>query len=461
MLTQVRVTSVNALLYALRELGRRAGAGAREVRRWRVAVEADRTVLFPDPNSQRRIVFPVDRSKPERIGALCAHEPSRYEPDIVVPFEERTAGGPLFVACAPDEIECRGDILTATLWTLARVEERGAGTLDEHGRFRAAASIAARCECLERPIVDEYGLAFGQALTALMPGWKPAPRCLRVKLSHDIDRIGYPRRLRSTGALLLRYRNLPAFVRELISFTGAARPAYLEAVLQTAAISAQRRLDSAFYFKAALRTTQWDTGYDLLQPPIRRVIEHLVEGGCEIGLHPGYDTFHSQTMLDAEVSHLRGLVGGVPIGGRQHYLRWDCSTWLAWERAGLAYDSTLGYAEAMGFRAGTSIPYHPWSIEEDRELALLEVPLIVMDCTPIDYMRLEPERALARISAIVERTAAVGGVFTLLWHNASVIEPPYAKLYPRILDLLGAAQNYDWRSEGELPPLPLLTHGAS
>lgn len=471
MLTQAETTSATALLYAIRELGRRAGASREQIERWRVAVERDCTTLWPNPESNARIVFSADRLKAGRIDALCAAGVSRYEwmrdpgprarhasPDLVVPFEDRVNEGPLFHVLSDGEVRCRGDILTATIWLLSRVEERGVHALDEHGRFRASASVAARAGVLERPIVDEYGLALAQALRAIAPSWRAQERTLRVKLSHDIDRIGFPRQLRSTAALLLRHRNVPAFLRDAAAMTGAVQPAYLAAILRTAAISRAGGFDSAFYFKAALRETSWDTGYDLTDAPIRRVMEQLLSQGFEIGLHPGYETFHAQQMLDDEVAHLRKVVGERAIGGRQHYLRWDNSTWTAWERAGLGYDSTMGYAEAMGFRAGTCVPYHPWSIVEDRELALLEIPLVVMDCTPIAYMRLRSTAALARIRALIARTAAVGGVFTLLWHNASVIEPPYARLYPRILQELRGASAYDWRAELAPAPLPQLTH---
>ena len=43
---------------------------------------------------------------------------------------------------------------------------------------------------------------------------------------------------------------------------------------------------------------------------------------------------------------------------RQHYLRWRApTTWQNWEDAGLDYDSTVGYADHVGFRAGTCYEY--------------------------------------------------------------------------------------------------------
>ena len=45
--------------------------------------------------------------------------------------------------------------------------------------------------------------------------------------------------------------------------------------------------------------------------------------------------------------------------------------WALWEGCGLAYDSTLGYADRTGFRAGTCFPYRPWLLDAAREARCL------------------------------------------------------------------------------------------
>ncbi len=274
------------------------------------------------------------------------------------------------------------------------------------------------------------------------------------RLSHDIDLTGVPPRLRSALGHLYP-RGIPdAFLRDVAAFANLCSPAYLEAIRTTASISRSRRIASAFYWQVAERTA-WDEGYAIADPRVKAVFDELCADGYEMGIHPGYRTFDSPERLRQEVAVLRGFVGDAPIGGRQHYLRWSPATWKHWEDAGLAYDSTLGFADAIGFRSGTCLPYHPWLFQENRESSLLEIPLIVMDCTPVRYMSLSKEQALHRIAALVDRCQAVGGVFTLLWHNASVIERPYADLYPRILDMLDSTQSYDWTADAEPSAVPM------
>ena len=464
---QLKETSNTSVLYVLRELGRRAGADQDWIAQWRVKFTPGCVSLFPDPSSQAVIRFSFDPAKSPRRRELIRSSSNRYSwptppsqhvlqllPDFVVNFEERASSGPLFQVEGSQSVTFRADVLTATLWTLSRAEEKDAVALDEHGRFSAPASIAYQNGFLERPIVDEYGLALRQALCTVVPGWKPMPPMLRAKISHDMDLLGIPRSLRTIAGHLYPRRRPDAFVQDMCSALGFGSTAYLRAVVDLAEMSRRRGLDSAFYWTASTRTTRWDAGYDLNHPAIRKTIEIFLDDGIEIGLHPAYETFGSQSRLDDELSRLRRYVGDRPIGGRQHYLRWNPSTWKSWETAGLAYDSSVGFADAIGYRAGTATPYHPWLLDDDRESGLLEIPLLVMDCTPIAYMRLGKDDALARISSIIDRCRLLGGVFTLLWHNTSIVEQPYRNLYPRILDLLSGTAMYDWRQDLRIASVP-------
>jgi hypothetical protein len=460
-------TSRKAILYVLRELGRRAGATAEWIARWRAHFEDRSVTLYPRPDSNVRIVFPFDPSKPARAAQLLDAAPSHLtwmhlpdNPDLAsipgfcVFFDDRAESGvPLFMAVDSEVVACRADILTSALWTLARLEESISGASDEHGRFPAAASVAFRARCLDRPVVDEYAMALQQALLFLLPGWTPEPPQLILKLSHDIDLVGLPRRIRSMAGHLYPRRAPRSCARDVLSALGIGLPAYLQAVFELARISRQRGFDSAFYWKAS-GPTGWDSGYPLNHPKVLAVIEELLSQGIEMGVHPAYDTFGSEDRLQRELERLRSALGSGPLGGRQHFLRWRPATWRAWERAGLAYDSSVGFADSIGFRAGTAIPYHPWLMEEDRESALLEIPLLVMDCTPIQYMGLDAAETVGRVAGLVRRCQPAGGVFTLLWHNSSVLEPPYAKLYPEILRLFQPRPHYDWRAGLAIPALP-------
>jgi hypothetical protein len=172
------------------------------------------------------------------------------------------------------------------------------------------------------------------------------------------------------------------------------------------------------------------------------VIQELHRNNFEMGVHPGYETFHHRENLAREVGELRNALHENSPGGRQHYLRWSPQTWLDWESCGLRYDSSVGFADRFGFRAGTSFPFRPWHWAKNRELDLIELPLILMDCTPVKYMRLDFNEGLERIRTMIKRVEETGGVFTLLWHNSPLLDPVYRGWYEAILNCLDGARAY-------------------
>ncbi len=342
-------------------------------------------------------------------------------------------------------MECGLDLPVSVLLSLARWEESLPTERDEHGRFPASASLAYRGGFLNRPVVDECGLALEQALRYLVPAWRPVQRRLRVKLSHDIDQIGVPFNPRSALGHTLRRRHPLATARDLLGWTIGLNPTYLESVLEIVRLSLERGLDSAVYWKASRKGLR-DTGYDPGHPKVRSVIRWLQERGVETGVHPGYETFRSPERLQQEVQTLREVLGDEPLGGRQHYLRWCPESWWHWESCGLAYDSSVGYPDNIGFRAGTCMPYRPWLLSLGREARLIEIPLIVMESSLVEYMGLTLEQSLAAVLECIDRCRVVGGVFTLLWHNTSLIDPRYGDLYRDVVDTLVGHEKFDWKN---------------
>jgi len=282
-------------------------------------------------------------------------------------------------------------------------------------------------------------------LLCLVPQWSPQREPLRVKLSHDLDVLGIPFSLRNTlGHTLLR-RAPQASLRDFLALITKRKPVFLNSVVQLAQLSKSHGLDSAFYWKVS-PPGENDSGYDLRHLKIMDTLVWLEEGGFENGIHPGYETFRSPQQLRSEVNKAKQCMGNDNFGGRQHYLRWLPETWRHWEACGLAYDSTVGFAELVGFRAGTCIPYRPWLWEENRPANLLEIPLLVMDRTLGYYLKLSPDESFGLVLECIQRCSAVGGVFVMLWHNDSLVNPVYGDLYPRLLERLSGSARFDWRS---------------
>ena len=110
----------------------------------------------------------------------------------------------------------------------------------------------------------------------------------------------------------------------------------------------------------------------------------------EIGIHPGYNTYQDSGAFASSVDKLKqvmieeGIEQPILVEG-QHYLRWKTPTTAQiYEKNGLSYDTTLGYADHPGFRCGTCYEYPFFDALEQRQLNIRERPLILMECSVIE-----------------------------------------------------------------------------
>ena len=165
--------------------------------------------------------------------------------------------------------------------------------------------------------------------------------------------------------------------------------------------------------------------------------------GHELGLHTSFNTYRNEVQTEKEAEILRramerGGIGQEIAGGRQHYLRWSApQTFRNWDAAGMVYDSTLGYADRVGFRCGTCWEYGVYDVAARRALGLRERPLVAMECSVIDerYMGLGAgDEALAVFLGLKDRCRVYGGDFTLLWHNSRLVDDDERRLYCAVLD---------------------------
>jgi hypothetical protein len=458
--TELPGLSRAATIYAVRELARRSGISRDLFDSWHFDFANSNFVdVYVQPGSRKRIRFPrADAARWKRLRAGIFYtstacwwsENNRYSevvPDFKIPFSSLDSAdiGPLFVRDSEDSFACSVDLPFSALLTLSRFEETLPCERDVHGRFSAFSSIAWRDAFLHRPIVDEYGLALEQIVSALLPGWKPARRELRVKLSHDIDEIGIPFSLR--GAVAQTFRNhMPlATVRDLFAPALGIDTTYQVYLRNIVQLALDRSLGCSAYWKFS-RPGPYDTGYDPRDRRLAKQIQRLRSQNVELGIHPGYASFLSFELFRAEVQSLRLLFGEYELGGRQDYLRWSPQTWLDWDALGLAYDSSVGFADHVGFRAGTSFPYRPWLWAQQRQADLVEIPLLSMDSTLLGYMKLRPAQAQSILHGLLARCRAVGGVFTLAWHNTRILDRQFASVYQAILDEIAGCSTFDWRS---------------
>lgn len=145
-------------------------------------------------------------------------------------------------------------------------------------------------------------------------------------------------------------------------------------------------------------------------------IQKLSAAGCEIGLH-GIDAWQDSSKGSSEMREIREMTGASEIGVRMHWLYYDQHSPRVLEKAGAAYDSTIGYNETVGYRAGTTQAYKPLDA-----IRLLELPMHVMDTALFypEHLGLSSKDARPVLERILDNTVQYGGCLTVNWHDRSL-----------------------------------------
>lgn len=170
------------------------------------------------------------------------------------------------------------------------------------------------------------------------------------------------------------------------------------------------------------------------------VVEEILGAGGEVGLHGSYTAAEDMEKLAAEAKEVGRLAGGAVAGHRYHYLRIDPHRNLVPLGAlGLKYDATLGFPDAIGFRAGIAHPFRPWDFAREEPASIVEVPLAVMDATLAEarYQGLSAAAAKPQLIALLDWAAEHGGGFSILWHPDRFDAPSargWDRLYFEVLD---------------------------
>lgn len=403
--------------------------------------------------------FPIDAVTFNRQDSdlPCAQWPARQEGWNPVHLDTLIAPG---VEDLPAQLVADGengylvnyDLFGFVYWMLARCEEIHAEALDEHGRFPAYQSNAFKRGYLDRPLVDEWLAVFAEMASRQWPGILLKQPAFSTLVSHDVDEPSrYAFRsargmLRAMGGDLLKRGDLVSAVRApFIKYASRKQISRLDPCNTFAWLmdqSEQHGLVSAFYFICGRTDPGKDSDYEIEHPAIRALLRSIHRRGHEIGLHPSYNTYLSPDGVKKEAERLRKVCAEEGIvqpswGGRMHFLRWRHPVTLnAWDKALMKYDSTLGYAEFPGFRCGTCHEYPAFDAFEQKQLRIRIRPLVVMDVslTSDSYLGLGVgDQAQALVENLKAACRAVGGQFTLLWHNSNLLTRDERAFYSKIL----------------------------
>jgi len=164
-------------------------------------------------------------------------------------------------------------------------------------------------------------------------------------------------------------------------------------------------------------------------------LKRLLMANREIAVH-GINAWRDSAKGRDERQRIQEITGADEIGVRMHWLYFNSQAPLALEKGGFSYDSTCGYNETIGYRAGTVQVFKYPNVDH-----LLELPLHIMDTALFypSYMNLSDDQASAAMLPLIENATRFGGVLTINWHDRSLgPERLWSDSYVRLLHDLRA-----------------------
>ncbi len=335
-----------------------------------------------------------------------------------------------------DDGPLRFDLARATAYWLTLASEKAPTPRDEHGRVMGAQSTLGKIGALHSPPIESYAKKLTQRLREsdqtceFVSRW-PSGRMYAVALTHDVDRPERPPSALSDVWRALRFKD-GGFRRAYWALASQLRAHGLLGAIgglptrrrewdfdEICRFEASLGFRSSFYFSTVSRTDghPLDVQYDLSASRYRSVMTRLNDGSWETGLHAAYHTFRGQPAMNDQLGILARRTPSKISGVRHHYLLVDPSdpirSLTEHARAGLLYDTSLGFNSMPGFRCGTALPFQPFHDTTGWIRDFVELPMTIADMQlPTD----DVSAAIKTVETHLETVRSLGGLAVLNWH---------------------------------------------
>ena len=346
------------------------------------------------------------------------------------------------------------DIFGSSFFMLSRYEEIVLDDKDKRLRFETEKSVSYLSHFMERPIVNEYLELLWGVMKFMDRGLIRKERKFKINASCDVDNIRdkasveFKPLVKRLGSSLLKNRSIESFLNALNSYYSVRFKKDIQKDSYNTFdflmdVSESNGIKHSFYFISKNKPGGLDADYGIFDEDIAQLLNNIDRRGHEIGIHYSYDTLNNIEMASNELANINNALHKLNIkqrvvGGRQHYLRMDISTSpRIWNDIGVEYDSTIGFANHIGFRSGTCYEYNLYDLNKREVLSVKEKPLMVMDGAAfLDVsMGLSKSEGYNRIMKVKNIVKMYKGDFNILWHNSFFTDVRYFDIYKRIIEL--------------------------
>lgn len=327
------------------------------------------------------------------------------------------------------------DLFANVFFHLSRYEEYLPFEEDEHNRFSSKQSWLFRTKQLETAPVDQLCKVLEELLSSRYDLKFNQPKATAL-LTIDLDNA-YA--FKGKGVL----RNTAGLIKDGVRFskTFQSRCSTLFRSGQDPYDSYDYQLEMAkklqiklIYFILLGDYSKYDKNLSWKSKAIRQLI-HFLKKKASIGIHPSYGSFLKPSQLKKETKRLKFLKDSKVTKSRNHYLRFRIpNTYEVLLEDGIEEDYSMGYADTVGFRAGTTRPFPFFNLKHNTATELMIYPITFMDGTLHEHMGLSIEEAKQKISELYATVQQHGGCFVALWHNDTLAEANHWKGWREVFE---------------------------
>lgn len=339
-------------------------------------------------------------------------------------------------------IICHIDILASSFFMLTRWEEYFATKKDKFTLVADKENLSYKNKFTHRPIVNEYIELLKILLLNSGINQNFKTHNFEIIPTHDVDFLlkftNFFSLIKCLGGDIFKLKSFRRALNTLKDFSKIRKKIKIDPydtfdILMD--FSEHFNLKSIFYFIASSKNEKY-SNYDIITPKAKDTILKILKRGHKIGIHSSRNTFKNFEQQKKEYLKLSNIAGKI-IHNRQDYLIYDIqTTWHNLEQLGIKFDSSIGFQNISGFKAGVCYQYPLFDIIKRTKLNLIEQPLIFMEQTSkLAFDNTEDfQKHLSQLKNTVKK---FNGIFTILWHNNNIINPyfeDYFCFYQNLLE---------------------------
>ncbi|WP_147678229.1 polysaccharide deacetylase family protein [Algibacter pacificus] len=331
------------------------------------------------------------------------------------------------------------DIFAAAFYLLSRYEEYLPHVKDEFGRFTASESLAFKHQFLKQPVVDIWAYRFKKAIEKQFPEFKFPVKTYRIKPVIDIPNPylyklnGIIRTVGGTIKDVFKLKFKALYTRFMVLMNLKHDP--FDSFKYYINKQKQSKFKFVFFFLLGEYST-YDKGISANNKGFISLIKHVADY-CHVGLKVSFFAIDKPDILKKEKNKMEEIINKPLKATRQSFSKLNLpESYRGLIELNIREDYTMGYANEIGFRAGTCTPFLFYDLDYEVQTPLKICPYHLMDFALLKYKSLLDKKRV--LNNIINEVKQVNGEFVSVFHNYTLSEgyrwQGFKELFNIILD---------------------------